>query len=171
MQEEIWKSLKNIVELGDYYEVSNFGSIRSVDRVDEYLGRKRKGKIITKSKDTKGYLRVELHLDGRKKRYKVHRLVAMTFIPNKENKPQVNHIDGDKTNNYVNNLEWSTNGENNKHAYDIGLKPKKISNEDKHWIKKVYKPYDKEFGSRALAKKFGVGQATISDIALNWKGD
>jgi hypothetical protein len=67
--------------------------------------------------DRYGYLNVGLH----HKLYKVHRLIAMTFIENKEDKPQVNHIDGDKTNNNVSNLEWCTSSENTQHAFDTGL--------------------------------------------------
>jgi len=65
------------------------------------------------------YLRVELWKDGKKKQYLVHRLVALTFIKNTNNKPQINHRNGVRTDNHVNNLEWATNGENQKHSYDF----------------------------------------------------
>lgn len=79
-------------------------------------------KILKGLSDTKGYLYVCLG-----KRYpKIHRLVALAFIPNLDNKPQVNHIDGNKKNNNISNLEWVTNGENQKHAFKLGLnKPHK----------------------------------------------
>lgn len=73
------------------------------------------------AKDKKGYLRVGLMINNKLCTKKVHRLVAITFIPNLENKPQVNHIDGNKSNNNVSNLEWVTQSENKKHAFRIGL--------------------------------------------------
>lgn len=78
------------------------------------------------SKGTKGYCLVTL---GNGKTAKVHRLVALAFIPNEDGKPQVNHIDGDKTNNQIENLEWCDNSENQAHAYSKGLsKPMKGDN-------------------------------------------
>ena len=74
-------------------------------------------KILKGSTTKKGYRSVELN----GKAYPIHRLVAMAFIPNPYGKPQVNHIDGDKLNNCVSNLEWCTNEENMKHAYATGL--------------------------------------------------
>lgn len=169
--EETWKSLKGIVECGDNYEISSMGIVKSISRYETYIKngkkvkRKRNEKIMTNKFDNYGYAYVNLFLDGKKKICKTHRLVALAFIPNPDNLPTVNHKDGDKSNAHIDNLEWATYGENNKHAYDTGLKPKKLSDNNKEWIREVYKPYDKRFGSRALAKKFGVGQATISNIA------
>lgn len=79
-------------------------------------------KFLKAGKHRDGYLQVVLYKDGKMKTCKVHRLVALTYIDNPENKPQVNHKDGNKTNNNVSNLEWVTHGENQKHAYDNGLK-------------------------------------------------
>lgn len=67
------------------------------------------------------YARVSYEHDGKKKRAAIHRLVALAFIPNPENKPVVNHIDGNKRNNAVENLEWATYAENTLHAYRMGL--------------------------------------------------
>ena len=96
---------------GEQYQVSNTGLVRN----------KLTGHILTLREDNKGYLRVRLSLHDKKATAKVHRLVAIAFIPNPYGKPQVNHIDTDKHNNNVQNLEWVTNGENQIHAYKTGL--------------------------------------------------
>lgn len=92
----------------------------------------RKGHEIAQQKSHNGYIRVELWDGGKGKKYLLHRLLAGAFIPNPEDKPQVNHIDGDKANNALANLEWSTQSENQLHAYRQGLqkgykKPTKLS--------------------------------------------
>lgn len=95
---------------GEQYEVSNNGMVRN----------KLTGHILKPQEDSKGYLRVRLSLHDKKATAKVHRLVAIAFIPNPYGKPQVNHKDTDKHNNNVWNLEWVTNGENQIHAYKHG---------------------------------------------------
>ena len=106
MEKEIWKTIEDFPN----YEVSNLGRVRN----------KKTSKLLTLIPDKDGYLRVHLNNDRNVKR--VHRLVAQAFIPNKTNKDQVNHKDGDKTNNAVNNLEWCTSKENNDHALKTGLR-------------------------------------------------
>jgi hypothetical protein len=69
-----------------------------------------------------GYLLVKLYKNGKGRKFKIHRLVSEIYIPNPNNLPQVNHIDGDKSNNHVSNLEWCTPSHNIKHAYNTGLK-------------------------------------------------
>ena len=83
--------------------------------------RSRFGRVVKQQMGGVGYFRVELWRDGVGKKYLVHRLLAAAFIPNPENKPQVNHIDGVKANNALSNLEWVTQSENQLHAYRAGL--------------------------------------------------
>ena len=119
---EIWKDL---AEYEGLYQVSNTGIVKSYDRkVSCKSGATRlcKGKILKQFENERGYLCVVLTKDKKSKIAKVHRLVAKTFLDNFDNKPQVNHIDGDKRNNNIGNLEWVTNSENMLHAYAIGLR-------------------------------------------------
>lgn len=81
----------------------------------------RSGKWLKPTLNSNGYLLVSLYKDGQEKKYTVHRLVATTYIPNPGAKPQLNHKDGDQTNNHADNLEWCTNQENWHHANSLGL--------------------------------------------------
>jgi hypothetical protein len=128
--EEIWLP---VVGYESYFEISNCGNIRSLERIICFETKSKSGKPITKtniikSKNLKisignhGYYQVNLCVNGTQKTVNVHRLVAKAFIPNPENKPEVNHKDGVKTNCTVFNLEWNTCSENNQHAYDTGLR-------------------------------------------------
>lgn len=113
---EIWKDIPNYEGL---YEVSNFGRVKSKDRTLLHARcgtQTRKGKLLSAAKSTSGYLRVTLCKNNKTKTFSVHRLVAITFIPNPNNFPQVNHLDEDKTNNCVSNLEWCTQAYNNKYG-------------------------------------------------------
>lgn len=121
--EEIWK---DVIGYEGYYKASNMGNIKSVDRLI-YCNRNKsnslfKGKLKTGSEDKDGYLSYGLSKNGLTKRFRGSRLVAQAFIPNPENKPYVNHINGIKTDNSVNNLEWVTQSENELHAHKLGLK-------------------------------------------------
>jgi hypothetical protein len=176
--EEIWKEVKGHEGV---YEVSNLGLVRSLPRTEKSnVGeRVRNGKVLS-SRNTKGYKSVVLCKDGRQTFVYVHRLVAQIFIPNPENKPEVNHIDGDKTNNEVENLEWCTKSENQKHSYANGLKqingelhPRSILTEkDVRQIRKRYVKNSREYGTGALAKEYKVSRDAIYDVVTNrsWKG-
>lgn len=105
MEQEIWKDIKGFE---GQYQISTFGNVRSVY--------KKSTKILVVFKTEKGYLRAKLHSKNKKHYVKVHRLVAQAFIPNPDNKPQINHKDGNKLNNHIDNLEWVTDLENKQHA-------------------------------------------------------
>lgn len=134
------------------------------------------GRELHGSPDKDGYT----HSCVGKKDYRFHRIVAETFIPNPENKPQVNHIDGNKQNNKVSNLEWCTNSENQQHAIKNGLKQvlkgehvgtSKLTENDIKFIRSHYKPRDRNFSGVALGKRFGVTGSLITCIAKGktWK--
>ena len=111
-QQEEWKDIKGYENL---YQVSNLGNIR---------------RVSNKTKKTRlnnwGYIIIDLWKENKSTTKAVHRIVAETFLPNPDNKAEVNHIDGNKTNNSINNLEWVTREENIQHAYDTELNPKSL---------------------------------------------
>ena len=147
--EEIWKDIKNYE---GYYQISNYGNVRSLDRIDE-LGRLIKGREKVKQKQHYNkdncYLNIILYKNGQKQRFYIHRLVAEAFIPNPDNKPQVNHISGIKTKNIVSNLEWCTRSENIKHSFKLGLSHSnfKTKSGDKHHF---YGKHHKEDAKRKM---------------------
>ena len=156
---DLWK------RYSDNYDASTDGHIRNSRTqrpLREFVG-----------KD--GYLRTQF---GGKSRL-VHRVIASTFIDNPNNLPEVNHIDGDKLNNSVDNLEWCTRNDNLRHAYQHELRSAKRTNnarcklteDDVRYIKKNYRKGDKDFGASALSKKFGVARQTICAVVSgqNWK--
>jgi len=117
---EKWKDIEGYEGI---YQVSNTGKVISLDRIvlrNNKFPIRQKGKEISQGKRS-GYKVVQLQKNDIRKGFQVHRLVAQTFIPNPQNKPQVNHIDGNKLNNNVDNLEWTTPSENIIHALDNGL--------------------------------------------------
>lgn len=129
---EIWKDISNYEGL---YQVSNLGNIKSLDRYVNYKIKDTKRLIKSQNKkltlNKKGYLKVTLFKNGKGETREVQRLVAEAFIPNPENKPQVNHINGNKTNNNIENLEWCTCKENTLHSlYVLGKKIKQVKQYD-----------------------------------------
>lgn len=120
MEEEEWR---DVVGYEDLYAVSNMGVVKSKDRrVFNKLGfdYTRKGRL-NKQTISNGYYVSRLRSEGISLSVKTHRIIAMAFIPNPENKPYVNHIDGNKLNNSISNLEWCTASENIRHAFRLGL--------------------------------------------------
>jgi hypothetical protein len=139
-----------------YYEVSNFGQVRSLDRTDSD-GNRRIGKMLHPSPTTKGYLRVSLWRENRSGERYVHRMVATAFHTNEHNKPEVNHKDGDTKNNHATNLEWVDQSENGRHRARVlktgVLRPiVGVSTKDSAVIK---------FGSFQLAKDVGFTPSLI----------
>ncbi len=108
---EVWK---DVPEYEGHYMVSNIGRVRSIKPGKEK---------IMKTATGDQYPRNAFCKDGVQKNLRIHTLVAKAFIPNPENFPTVNHIDGDKNNNNVSNLEWASYGQNNLHACNVGLRP------------------------------------------------
>lgn len=173
MQEE-WKGLiYQGIDLSYKMEISNFGNLRNIKTKKFY------SQMLNKST---GYLGHCTSLGSRKDRklIKLHIAVGLMFIENPENKKEINHIDGNKQNNHVSNLEWVTRSENMQHAYDTGLSiplcgenktSSKLTEEDVRYIRENYKARHKEFGARALARKFKTVHSTIEKILNNklWK--
>ena len=162
LPDEIWKDVEGYEGI---YQISNKGRIKSFHYGRAHLMRGGGGKS--------GYRTVVLNKDGRSRTKLLHVLIAKTFIPNPEKKPFVNHKDGDKLNNCVENLEWVTAKENTRHAIENGLikrnygtdhQMSKFSDEDIKFIFSVFKKGDRNFGINALAKKFGVNKSTIERI-------
>lgn len=146
-ESEIWK------KIDDDYEVSDKGRIRHGMRV------------LSGSVHKDNYILVTLH----RKQQPIHRIVAKAFIPNPDNKPEVNHIDGNKMNNATNNLEWVTSSENQTHAMKNGLQPKPVStykgkftSEQRNEIKRLWD--SGEISRRQLARMYGVSHTCICDI-------
>lgn len=161
---EEWASIKN---WEGFYEVSNTGKIRSVDRLVVYSNNKRrvyKGIIKKLSTDKDGYLKVNLYNKDKNECNKVHCFVANAFLPKIDGKDKINHKDGNKKNNNVSNLEWVTHEENMYHASKMGLVKSKISDDDYLFIKNNYIPRHPELGRKALEKRFGISKTHISQI-------
>lgn len=153
--QEIWKNVQGYEGL---YEVSNIGRIRSIPRKGSFKNKH----ILKQVKNRCGYLMVHLCKNNKGKTVAVHRIVATTFLKNSQNKRDVNHIDGNKENNSVLNLEWTTHKENMKHARKHKLIP--ISDKVIEQGRTIGKKYGKTNG-RKRAKK--VIQYNKSNEVLN----
>jgi DNA-binding XRE family transcriptional regulator len=157
---ENWKSIKNYEGL---YEVSNLGRVRSL-KSDKFL-------IPRLSK--KGYHRVGFWKNNKGKDFYIHRLVAIYFIENPNNLEEVNHKDGDKSNNHFSNLEWYSHKENMSHGYKNGLinnrgskcATSKLIECDILKIREIY--LNSNYTHQSIADKFGVTRECITKILNN----
>jgi len=145
------------------YSISNMGRLRSNQRITIRKDGKRlpvKAKILKQANDSTGYKRCALSGVGT---CKVHRLVALAFVPNPNNYPEVNHKDGNKANNNINNLEWVTHQQNTQHAHKNGLVNhwKKVSDLTIQTIRTDYVPNSRKFGTCALALKHGLSSSYV----------
>lgn len=124
---EIWRDITNYDNrYNGKYQISNLGNVRSLPRQVRNRNNSTKllkGKLLKPAKGSNGYLGVTLCCEIYRNYPNIHVLVATAFIPNPYDKPEVNHIDGNKLNNSINNLEWSTEIENSNHAVKTGLQP------------------------------------------------
>jgi len=162
-KEEVWK---DVIGYEGKYQISNMGRLKTLRREISF-GRGRRfvnETIIKTSVQPNGYVSFAMNKNRKKKTTYVHRLVAQAFIPNPENKATVNHVNGIKTDNRVENLEWNTQSENNKHIYSgLGKNPKAIP------IVQLTLNGDfvKRFESAKEAQRNGFKQSSISLCCLN----
>lgn len=166
---------KDIIGFEDFYKVNEYGDIISLDRLCSTKGKSfqlRKGRLLKPSVDRYGYKRTSLtDKNGNVKYFTIHRLVAIHFIDNPNNKKTVNHIDGNKLNNHKDNLEWNTVSEQNYHAYRCNLNSRKgeLNNSSKLTVENI-----KEIRSlinlktiKELSEKFKISRSHISNIKNN----
>ncbi|MBQ3502364.1 MAG: HNH endonuclease [Clostridia bacterium] len=176
MMNEIWKKLvyPNITDAQNHYEISSNGRLKNL----------KTNRILKPSMVNTGYYTVRITLGSRnlKKHIIIHKAVAYTFLPNVYNYPEVNHKDGNKLNNNVENLEWCSSHYNQIHKYKNGLFDKnkikginnhesKLNNDQVKFIRTHYKYKDKTYNAIALAKMMGVSKTTIYSIIKysTWK--
>ncbi len=166
---EIWAPLFGYEGV---YEVSSFGRVKALEREwysGEHLNIKKSKKehLMKLHLNKYGYVSVTLNNRGQSKRT-VHRLVALTFILNPHNKPYINHKDGDRTNNHINNLEWCTNSENILHAYKTGLQVSQKRGDHPHARRIKCINFDTEYRCMKDASDIlGVSAYSIGKICNN----
>ena len=169
---ENWKAVEGYEGL---YEISDLGRVKSLGREVNSKGGStaiKKGKILALSTNKYGYEYLFLYKNNISINVKVHRLVGLAFINNPNNKPMINHEDGNKSNNNVSNLEWNTCKENTNHAFNAGLRCKgedssnaKLSWDDVNKIRELYKT--ELYLQKELSKMFGVSKTSIRNVLTN----
>jgi hypothetical protein len=174
---ELWKDIEGYEGL---YQISNLGRVKSLSRIWEAgikgVYRTKLDTIRKLQITKKGYAQIILkHPDNKSKGYAVHRLVAKAFIPNLKSFPQVNHIDCNKLNNHVSNLEWCTNDFNIKHANKNGLHGKGELHARSKWkesdVLLFRKLHSEGVKMVDISKKYGINSGTLFSIIhrTNWK--
>ena len=175
--EEIWKDINGFEGM---YQASSIGRVRSMDRIlhhvrpklnNKRVVRRFNGRILSENKMKDGYLMTFLGKCGKMYPYRTGRLIAQTFVPNPHNKPEVNHINGIKSDNRIENLEWVTASENSIHAHRIGLTSPargerigcaKLNDFKVRVIRRM-----SGFTQREVAEIFGVSQFSIWRVLNN----
>ena len=163
---EIWKDVKGYEGL---YQVSNLGRIKSFNGYDghKYI---RREKILNpyKQKSGENYYRsvVKLIKNKNSKDYKVHRLVAKAFIPNPNNLPVINHIDGNPLNNRIDNLEWCTQKHNVEHAINMGLKVQTIKTIDRETLVGLL---NNRYTYDEISQMLGIAKGTVFNYIKKFK--
>ena len=147
LMEEIWKDIEGFEGL---YQVSNLGRVKGLDRISN--GNKLKGKIILGGKDTKGYRFVCLHKNGQRSLFRVHRLVAYAFVPQINGKDYIDHINGIRDDNRVENLRWCTHQENDSFPLSK-LHKSQAAIGNKKWLGKHHSEESKNKMSKAKKGK------------------
>jgi hypothetical protein len=173
-RKENWKDVKG---LEGFYQISDRGRVKSLPRkivTAHGVTRSVLGGILRPYKSVKGYLTVKIGISQQsKKHYFLHKMIAEAFIPNPYNKKHVNHIDGDKLNNKISNLEWVTFKENITHAFKNRLIISARGEEagrTKLTNKQVLKILNSNLSSRELGKMYSVSKTTIAAIktGISW---
>lgn len=159
---------KDIPGYEGHYQAHPSGQIRSVDKMVNARNGKRKkaGKVLNPGITWKGYERVSLSMNCKAKNHSVHKLILKTFTENPLNKPEVNHINGIKTDNRLENLEWCTPSENAIHSYGIGLHTRQ-----KLTVDKVDDIRKSQLSTKELSNQYGVTKRTIQQVKkrVTWK--
>ena len=167
---EVWK---DIIGYEGIYRISNLGNVYSIARGGS--GSARTGRLLIPKIDRNGYLFTNLQYKGSRKYMKIHRLVAIHFIENPMNKPQVNHIDFNRTNNNITNLEWCTISENHKHTWmnNRGRNPlhvRGLSNPNTIYginkIKEMITMRDSGMTYPKIATIFGCSHSTVQRLTI-----